>query len=114
MDIIIKETGARELLEILDPNTGVDWIQDFIGNYDAFSDGQFIWDEEQDAYLCDQVTFDWWAKVVADHELLENRIFELYKEYGDKVYDVIIDAGNVDLEDHAAAMNAALDEAFPM
>lgn len=113
MNIVIKETNARESLEIIDPRTGVNWIQDFIGNAGALSDGQFEWDDELDAYVCDQETFDWWQKVVEENQELENRIFELEDKHGrEAVYAVITDAGSNDLEDHARYVNQALDEAF--
>lgn len=112
MKVIIKETNKEETLEFIDPRTGIDWVTDFIGNYGALDDGQFEWDEELDAYLCDQETFDWWEKVVTDNEDLEDRIVCLTSIHGDQVYAVLNDAGNVDLEDHARLMNTALDEAF--
>ena len=113
MNIIIKETNVQESLEIIDPRTGINWIQDFIGNTGALSDGQFVWDDEQDAYICDQDTFDWWSKVVSDNESLENRIHELSQQHGgDAVSAVVSDAANVDLEQLAASVNEALDDAF--
>lgn len=113
MKIIIKETNAQESLEIIDPRTGINWIQDFIGNTGALTDGKFVLDEEQDAYICDQDTFDWWFKVVSENESLENRIYELTQEHGsDEVYSVIHNAGSFELEDHAAGVNNALDEVF--
>lgn len=59
MKIIIKETSVTETLSIIDPKTGIDYILDFIGNTGAFADNQFNYDEEFDAYICDQATFDW-------------------------------------------------------
>lgn len=113
MKIIINETNTIESLEIIDPCTGIDWIKDFIGNAGALSDGQFEWDDEQDAYLCDQATFDWWEKVVLDNENLENRIYALRQQYGDDAVDsAIMAAGSNDLESHAGYLNQALDEAF--
>jgi len=44
---------------------------------------------------------------------LEYRILDLVREHGhDTVYDVVDAAGYADLEDHAANVNQALDEAF--
>ena len=43
---------------------GAPYIADFAGNAGALSDGQFEWNEERDAYVCDQATYDWWAAVV--------------------------------------------------
>lgn len=110
MKIVIRETGEQQTLEMIAPDTGIDYVQDFIGNTGALANGQFVYDYDQDAYVCDNVTFEWWNKVCADNEALEERIYRLRKEHGDNVYDVI--ATHCDLEDHAASVNAALDEAF--
>ena len=113
MNIIIKETAAAETLSIIAPDSGVDYISDFVGNAGGFVDGQFVWDDEQDAYVCDQETFDWWDAVVRANQALDDRIHECVQEHGsEKVYEAIHDAGSVDLEDHAANVNQALDEAF--
>lgn len=113
MKIIIKETSIEEYLEIIDPRTGINWISDFIGNTGALSDGQFVWDDEKDAYICDQDTFDWWSKVVYDNESIENRVYELCKKHGsDAVSEVVYGVGNVDLDQLAASVNDALNEAF--
>lgn len=113
MKIIIKETSALETLSIIDPKSGVNYISDFIGNTGALIDGQFEWDEDRDAYLCSQETFDWWDAVVTSNQSLNNRIQKLVQEHDPQtVYEVINASRSVDLEDHAANVNHALDEAF--
>jgi len=113
MNIIIKETGKVETLSIIDPKTGVNYISDFIGNQGALSDGQFTFDENKDGWVADQATFDWWDKVVDDNQKLVDRVSLLSAEHGaESVYAAITEAGNVDLEDHAANINQALDDAF--
>ena len=113
MNIIINQTSVAKTLSIFDPKTDIDYISDFIGNTGALTDGQFIWDDDRDAYLCDQDTFDWWEKVVNDNQELEDRIYALVNEHGsEEVYAVINDAGNFDPEDYAANINQILDDAF--
>lgn len=113
MNIIIKETGKEKSLSIIDPRTGVDFIQDFIGNHGALIDGQFVFDEDRDAWVCDQETYDWWVKVVNDNQALNDRIYELENELGSEtVQNVVQGSDATDLEDHAAAVNQSLDEAF--
>lgn len=114
MKIIIKETQKIETLSFIDPNTGVDCIADFVvGNTGALIDGQFEWDEDHDAYVCSQDTFNWWDEVVASNQELVNRTHELVKEHGSEaVYNAIHEAGSVYLEEYAANANKALDEAF--
>lgn len=111
MKIIIKETNKKENLLILDQKTGINFIGDFIGKYGAFQDGQFVFNEELDAHICDQDTFDWWNKVVHDNQKLLGRMEELENEYGfDVIDDIVKDAGHDDLEYYAACINQALDE----
>ena len=111
MKIIIRETNATKELSIIDPASGVNYIADFIGNTGALVDGQFVWNEELDANVCDQGTFDWWDTVIDDNQDLEDRIHEMLKIYDqDAVYKVIGEKCNVDLEDYASVINAALDD----
>lgn len=115
MKVLIKETGVKEELRLVDPKTGVDFVKDFVGNHGAFVDGQFTRVTESDAYECDQDTFDWWEQVIADHQALEYRIQELSSTHGsDRVAEVVNEASIRinDLEDVAVAVNRALDEEF--
>ena len=113
MKIIIKETSAIGALSIIEPKTGLEYIIDYIANSGALIDGQFEWDEDREAYVCDQATYDWWTAVVADNQALANRIYALEQEHGvDAVWDVIGGVGAVDLGDHAEAVNNALNDAF--
>ncbi|MCF6777628.1 hypothetical protein L3V83_13745 [Thiotrichales bacterium 19X7-9] len=113
MKIYVNETGRYEDLVIIDPETNVEWTQDFIGNTGAFNDGIFIYSDDKDAYICDQESFEWWDKVIKDHQKLENRKHHLEIKYGyDAVIKAINNADRVDLENEAFAINEALDEAF--
>lgn len=112
INIIIKDTDKQETLSIVDQK-GIDYIKDFIGNYGAFNDGQFTYNDDKDVYICDQDTFDWWSKVVSDNQALKNRLAELRETFGsDAVQEVIDQASDVELEDLALSVNNALDEAF--
>lgn len=114
MNIIIKETNATETLSIIDSRTNVNYVSDFIGNTGDLDNGQFVYDEDQDAYICDQDTFDWWEKVLADHQEVDDRIKSLSDQFGVDEINHIISKANVfaDLEDQPAFINNALDEAF--
>lgn len=114
MKIIIKETNATETLSIIDSRTSTDYTVDFIGNNGALSDNQFKLDEETGFYHCDQDTFDWWEKVLADHQEVDDRIKSLSDQFGSDKVQNIISKANVfaDLEDQPAFINNALDEAF--
>lgn len=66
MNVKIMETGEMTELNIIDPASGANWIQDLIGNANALNDGQFVWSEDDDAYIASQGTFDWWVKYIDD------------------------------------------------
>lgn len=105
--------GQIKELNIIDREHGVNYVRDFVGNYGALSDGQFTYDEDQGVFLASEETFAWWDKVLNDHQALEDRISDLGGIYGThEVANVVSDASDVDLEDMAAAVNMALDEAF--
>ncbi|TVX85542.1 hypothetical protein [Paenibacillus agilis] len=113
MIVQIKETGNQATLGIIDSGTGVNFVTNFIGNTGALNDGQFTWDEDKKAYICLQKTYDWWKKVVSDNQALNDRIEELKEVHGAaRVQEVVESADETDLEDYAAAVNRALDEAF--
>lgn len=105
--------GKMESLSMIDPKTGTDFVKDFIGNYGALSDGQFTWNEEIGAFEADQETFNWWNKVISDQIKLDERVTELKdKNDSEEVDRVVNEASDVDLEDLATSVNAALDKAF--
>jgi len=110
MKVIIKETGAKEELCIIDPKTGCDYIADFIGNVGGFRD--FEYNEDEDAYETTMATFSWWEKVVSDNQALDYRIADMKEQHGADAVNDVISGVSVDLEDHASAVNTALDEAF--
>lgn len=113
MKIIINETGKIETLSIIDPDTGVNYISDFIGNTGDLGT-QFIYDDNRNVWTCDQETFDWWSDVVTKEQALGNRIHDLCATHDrGLVHEVVRDSsGKVDLEINAAVVNTALDEAF--
>ncbi|TDL57828.1 hypothetical protein E2R60_04935 [Paenibacillus dendritiformis] len=113
MKVMIKETGNLEELNLVDNATGVDSAVDVIGNYGGFTDGQFVYDDEAGVYCCSQDTFDWWSRVLHEQQELEERLESLRREHGSELVQEVLEAvGDVDLEDMAAEVNAALNEAF--
>jgi len=110
----IKETGAIETLKVVGAN-GQDFTADMIGNHEGFgsADHQFAGPDDYGLYTASQETFDWWEKVLADTEALEERLESLREEHGSEAVQEVIDAnGSVDLEDFAASLNRELDDAF--
>lgn len=75
MNIIIRETKERFELGVTDPDSSVDWVIDFIGNNGGFDNDQFVYDDDAEAYICSKDTYEWWSKVCAENEALEERIY---------------------------------------
>lgn len=114
LNVVIVGTSNIQTLSLIDPNTGVDWVKDLIGNFAGFDDGQFVWNESQGAYIATQETYDWWTKVLAAHSALTERIAEIKNLTTDteKVDQIVWAASDCDLEDQADRVNSALDEAY--
>ncbi len=112
MNIIIKETGARHELSIIDPANGVDWINDLVGNTGAF-DREFSERTDEGEYILSSEDYEWWSEVVDGLQAAHDRIYELKEIHGsDAVYAVLESTGDVDLEQQAGEIMNALDEAF--
>ncbi len=73
MNIQIIETGAYETLSIIDPQSGTDWIQDLLGNYDALP----RYNGDIDAYEMTQAEYNWWLDLTATYEKQDRRMHEL-------------------------------------
>ena len=80
MNCIIIETGSQRTLSIVDPSTGVDYAEEFIGKTGGAD--QFVWNEDRDAYEVGIDTYKWWAWVVEETQALEDRLFALHQKYG--------------------------------
>lgn len=113
MDIKIIETGETEELNIIDPKSGANWINDLMGNHDALPELE----EDEDGYetgyhLMTQEDFDWWKNLTEEYQKADNRFNELLKTVSnDKYEELQSDAHNinVDLEDFPAALNNVCD-----
>jgi hypothetical protein len=104
MKVKINETGKIEKLEIIDPKSGVNWINDLMGNHDALPE----YDDEEDVCLIDQDEYDWWKNLTTTLEAAENRYSELRAESSDpnQLDDNKNDfCGNCDLEDLPGLLN---------
>ena len=80
MNIQIIETSARETLSILDPKSGMDFIQDLMGNHDALPD----YNDDLDAYEMTQADFDWWLDLTARYEKQDHRMHKIRKDADDR------------------------------
>ncbi|MCK5612886.1 hypothetical protein KAR91_64025 [Candidatus Pacearchaeota archaeon] len=98
MEIKIKETGEIESLGIVDPKTGVNWINDLMGNHNALPDN----DDVTGYYSMSQTDFDWWDDLVSRLSAAEDQYNNLLNYIDDKNYENLqsdYESINCDLED---------------
>ena len=113
MRILIQETQEIKRLSIIDPETGINHVRDFLATWNGLA--QFQWDEARWAYICSQAVYDWWKRVINLHILLINRINYLTRQYGsDAVAAALEDVRSSSNPDvYLRTMLAALEKAFP-
>lgn len=118
MKVRIKETGEIKNLEIIDPNTGINWINDFIqvGTNDDFTcfddavDNPYEYDGDDFDYETSEDNYDWWLEVSQAHEAVDYRIHELIQEHGSDTVNALFDDIACDLEYEPNYKNQAIDE----
>jgi hypothetical protein len=109
MDVTIIETGEQEELGIIDPKSGVNWINDLMGNYGALPE----YDGETGTYKMTREEFNWWAALTKRYQAADNRYHRLEKDLDDDKSAELIEAAhsiNVDLEDFPAALQDVCDQ----
>jgi len=112
MDIKIIETGAEEKLNLVDPNTGINWINDLMGTYDALPD----YDDGTGYYIMSREDYDWWADLTIRYQIADNRYNEIITTLDNDKYEAMCaDARNIicDLEDYPEILMSVCDEYDP-
>jgi len=107
----IYNTTKKELVEItvVDPQYGIDWAEDLIGN--NCNDLDIIEMPDGAEYLAgDQKQIDWLSQYCQDYELADKSVYDtiqsvdsLHREELREQYDSFI--GNVEFEDLPEVMN---------
>lgn len=113
MDVRIVETGELKHLSMVDPDTGVDSVQDFIGNQNALNDGQFEWDDETGEYRATQGTYEWWAELIEKYWAMNEALVEARERHGEEVVEKWLHdsaAWHVDLGDQPDSVMRELEE----
>jgi hypothetical protein len=113
MDIYIKDTKQNATLSLIDPGSGIDYVEDFVGNTGALINGEFTYNDFN-TYVCDQKTFDWWSYIIDITQSLDDRIDDLCDEYGSDTVNAVIESAEeyLEIDDQAASINKSLDDAF--
>jgi hypothetical protein len=112
MKILNTTTGLIESLSIIDPKTGLDWTQDFLGNNEA----KMNYNDDTEMYEMDGDDMEWWKNVIEKYQANDNRIAEIesglewddLEAFRNGLYDA--SSGNNDLEIHVDAVKEYLDE----
>lgn len=115
INFLIEETGKIESLKLIDSKSGVDFINEYIGQTGAFAKGSEFshYDFKTDAYKCSQSVYEWWKKRINEQQQLIFRIHKLEGEFGMcEVERVINNVEVIDVESEAHLINLALDKAF--
>lgn len=94
MKIKIIETGKIEELNIIDPKSGVNWINDLMGNHGALPE----YDEDSDYYLMSLNDFEWWDNLIDAYQSADNRHHDLLSRLDEKSLNNFV----VEIEDNTA------------
>jgi len=109
MKVRINETGEINDLSIIDPKSGVNWINDLMGNHGALPD----YDDDNGIYPMSRDDFEWWADFCKDLQTAEDRAHEIRRTIDNSKYEDFLHAlGDFsgDLEDNPAHIQAVCDE----
>ena len=109
MEITIIETGEKTKLNIIDPKSGCNWINDLMGNHNELPD----YNDEDGTHHMSQVSYDWWADLTKNYQKADDRSNErLNNLEGDKYDNMLTEIQdiNCELEDLPANINAICDE----
>jgi hypothetical protein len=83
MRVKIKETGEIVELSLIDPKTGCDCVEDFIGNAGAFNREFSVYDADNDCYIAYNDDVEWWQTVISVHD----HVASVIDAIGDPVID---------------------------
>lgn len=100
MNVYIEETGEQKTLTAIDPKTGVDNIEDLLGNADVFAlpvdNGGIVSIDDDDGptgiYRCNQSTYEWWVEYIDGMEKTADDIEQLCND----LIDAGLDGNEVD------------------
>lgn len=112
MKVKIRETNEIVGIYIYSKQ-GIEWTQDLLGNGGAFLDGQFVWDDDEDIYVADRGTVDWWWSYIDDYYDVEWHITDLAERLGldrDKICMQVGDAQDDDYTRHREIAMQVLEE----
>ena len=111
MRIKITESEEIKELEIINPKTGIDYINDFLIKHGGFESIKFS--ETEDMYVTDQENFSRWDDIIKRYQEVDDRYFNVKQELPwEKSEEMEQQVANVagDLEDYLVHLNTICDE----
>ena len=110
MDIKIKETGELKSLSIIDPQTGCEWTQDLLGNYDA----EMIFDEDAVVHIIEQETFAWWKELIERYQVADDHLNDVRGMVDNPedldAYLIDMAVGSCELENYPESLTDAVND----
>ncbi len=89
MRVNIVDTGNAMELNLMEGCYNK--AKEFLGSWGALDDGQFIYDEETNAYSCDQETYDWWSNAIQTQQKIYSDLGFLEGHLNDEQMACIFD-----------------------
>lgn len=94
MEILVRELGAVEELNLIDPETKIDWSSDFV------VDDAIIFSSHSGVRLCSLETFLYWQNAVEKRQEISDRLHALKGSFSNhEIWDAIYSLPETDLED---------------
>lgn len=114
MEVRVAQTGEAFNLTLIDPKTGCEYTQDYIGNAGGFLNGDLYFNQEYNCYEGEKDAVEWWAKQISGQAAVNGRVQALIEEHGnDRVYLALQEANySGDFEHEPSESMAALDAEF--
>lgn len=107
MKITIIETSEKEELKIIDPESGVNWANDLLGNHGALPD------YDDDTYHMSQADYDWWDDLITDYQAADDILSDIMSELNEDDQDLAnkeIYEIDCDLADYHGMVNQFCDQ----
>lgn len=110
MQIYSTDEKQTYTLTMIDPETGLDWARDWVGN---IKNTGIHYNKTANRYEADQNEIDWWIAMQGEYQAMYDLVYELKEAYGsEKVNKVIKSVGYREFGYEAAVVIKALTESF--
>jgi len=115
--LVVRDITTKQIiaLELIDKN-GVNWIKDYIGNTGGFGslqDGLIEYDQDNDIYLADTETINWWIDIIDRQKNVDEEIDNIRQNFGDEIAEQLIsNSADGDLESTINGIEFAINQFY--